>query len=87
MFASELPKDNGIVHLSLDGPSLTDRTASVMVRLLLCFPNLQQLELLNVHEPEIPEFPMTSTVAVELETLMNLRHLEIKIGRRIRMED
>ena len=69
---NRLPKINEVAHVTFDRLELSDRTASAAIKLLQHFPNLQQLELLDVLTNS-----SILTVATELEGLKHLRHLEI----------
>ena len=68
----QLPQRNEVAHVTLDRLELSDRTASAAVKLLQHFPNLQQLELLDILTNS-----SILTIATELEELEHLRHLEI----------
>ena len=66
---AELPENNQVVHVTLDGLSLSDRTVSAVVKLLQYFPNLQRLELFDLDAtPGVP-----FTVARKLEVLKDVR--------------
>ena len=68
----QLPKKNEVAHVTLDRLELSEKTASAVVKLLQHFPNLRQLELLDILTNS-----SILTVATELEELKHLRHLEI----------
>ena len=70
----QLPQNNinEVAHVTLDRLELSDRTASAAMKLLQHFPNLQQLELLDVLTKS-----SILTAVTELEGLKHLRHLEI----------
>jgi len=67
-----LPKVNEVANVTFNRLELSDRTASAAIKLLQHFPNLQQLELLDILTNS-----SILTVATELEGLKHLRHLEI----------
>ena len=68
----QLPQRNDVAHVTLDRLELSEKTASAAVKLLQHFPNLRQLELLDILTNS-----SILTVATELEELNHLRHLEI----------
>ena len=68
----QLPENNTVAHVTFDRLELSDRTASATIKLLQHFPNLQQLELLDILGSS-----SILTIATELEGLKHLRHLEI----------
>ena len=75
---AELPKNNDVVHLTLDALSLSDGTVSAMVKLLQYFPNLQRLELFDLDISH----GVLLTVDKELEglkkVLKHLSHLNLR---------
>ena len=72
---AELPENNQVVHVTLDGLSLSDRTVSAVVKLLEYFPNLQRLELFDL--AATPGVPFT--VARELEVLEHVKYVGISV--------
>ena len=80
---AKLPKQNGVVHLTLGELTLCNRTASAVIETLRHFPNLQQLKIAVMSQAmdySAVKFPMTRTVAMKLEDLIYLKHLEIKVN-------
>ena len=87
---AKLPETNGVVQLTLGQLMiLSDRTVSAMVTFLQHFPNLQQLELVDLGVHVTPSFP-TTTVIREIEGLRHLRHLvnlKVRIRRSFQVKE